>query len=91
MKYGLAIIFVIPILVSCANIEPKRFTGPNGKEAYSMNCSGMGRTLDACYQKAGEVCPSGYHIIDRPSSVVGVPAAGGMLIAPKQGLLVECR
>ena len=48
-------------LAACAGIQPKPFVGPNGKTAYSMHCSGMGRTLEACYQKAGEICPAGYN------------------------------
>lgn len=52
------------LMSSCASIDPTPFKGPNGGTAYAMKCSGFGRTLDACYQKAGEVCPSGYTIID---------------------------
>jgi len=44
-------------LIGCMSISPTSFKGPSGKQAYSMMCSGMGRTMDACYQKAGEVCP----------------------------------
>ena len=74
--------FIVPVLASsalagCASINPVPFKGPNGHPAFAMECSGMGRTLEACYQKAGEVCPSGYRIVDRTSGVVGVPQYGG--------------
>ena len=82
----------VPIfLTACAAIEPQQFVGPNGKAAYSMRCSGMGRTLDACYQKAGEVCPSGYTIIDRASGTVGVPMNGGTMMALQHNLAIECK
>lgn len=79
------------LLSSCAGIEPQQFVGPNGKTAYSMRCSGMGRTLDACYKKSGEVCPAGYTIIDRASGTVGVPVSGGVMLAPQHSLAIECK
>ncbi len=52
----------------------------------------MGRTLDACYMKAGELCPSGYNILDRASGTVAVPVSGGGIIAaPQHNLAVECK
>lgn len=85
------IVLISVFLSSCATIEPKQFIGPNGKTAYSMRCSGMGRTLDACYQKAGEVCPNGYTIIDRTSGIVAVPVNGSIMVAPKHHLAIECK
>lgn len=79
-------------LAACAQIIPTEFIGPSGKPAYTMKCSGMGRTLDACYQKAGEMCPQGYNIVDRATGAIGVPMqGGGMLMAPTHGLAVECK
>lgn len=81
-----------PLLLSaCATIEPQQFVGPNGKTAYSMRCSGIGRTLDACYKKAGEVCASGYTIIDRASGTVGVPVNGGTMMAQQHNIAIECK
>ena len=80
------------LVAACAAIEPQQFVGPNGKTAYSMRCSGMGRTLDACYKKAGEICPSGYTIIDRASGTVAVPVyGGGIVAAPQHNLAIECK
>lgn len=84
--------FLTLALASCASITPQHFVGPNGKVAYSMSCSGMGRTLDACYKKAGEVCPSGYSIVDRASGTVGIQmSGGGTLITPQHSLAIECK
>lgn len=50
MRFKNVLIAAVPaFLVACAAIEPQQFVGPNSKTAYSMKCSGMGRTLDACY------------------------------------------
>lgn len=86
-----AIILMAVFLASCASIEPKQFVGPNGGTAYSMRCSGMGRTLDACYQKAGVVCPNGYTIIDRASGTIAVPINGSIMAAPQHNLAIECK
>jgi hypothetical protein len=87
----LSIVLVAVFLVSCAAIKPKQFIGPNGKTAYSMRCSGMGRTLDACYQKAGEICPKGYNIIDHISGTIALPVNGSIMAAPQYNLMIECR
>lgn len=78
-------------LAGCMSIDPVSFKGPSGKQAFSMKCSGMGRTLDACYQKAGEVCPNGYSIVDRSSGTVGFMSQGTMMMAPQNGLVIECK
>ena len=90
MKKAVSILVAV-FLTSCAAIEPKQFVGPNGKTAYSMRCSGMGRTLDACYQKAGELCPNGYTIIDRASGTVAVPINGSIVAAPQHNIAIECK
>src|SRR5947208_17099837 len=77
-------VLLVLLLVSCASVQPQEFRGPNGKTAYSMRCSGMGRTLDDCYKKAGELCSSGYNIIDRASGTVAVPVNGGGVSARRQ-------
>ena len=57
-----------------------------------MRCSGMGRTLDACYKKAGEICAASYTIVDRAYGTVAVPiAGGGMLAVPQHDLAIECK
>jgi len=93
MGFEKILLAVVPLLLTaCAAIEPQQFVGPNSKTAYSMRCSGMGRTLDACYKKAGEVCPGGYSIIDRATGTVGVPMMnGGTMMAPQHSIAIECK
>lgn len=92
MLRSLLIVLVAAGLTSCATIEPKRFVGPNGGVAFSMDCSGMGRTLDACFQKAGDLCPSGYNIVNRTTGMVAIPmSGGGFMAAPQHSLAIECK
>jgi hypothetical protein len=48
----LVVIALAGVVVGCAAIEPVQIVGPSGKTAYTMRCSGAGRTLEACYKKA---------------------------------------
>lgn len=80
-------------LAGCATVQPSEpFKGPNGRQAYTMQCSGMGRTMEQCYQSAAQLCPAGYDIIDRPTGPTALVPVGGMLMAAqRQGLTVECK
>jgi hypothetical protein len=78
-------------LVGCANVQPSQFVGPNGKTAYSMKCSGMGRTMQECYQVVGSLCPSGYNIIDNSSSMVAAASNNQLFAAAKREMAVECK
>jgi hypothetical protein len=90
MKILIFVSFIFA-LSSCASVSPQKFNGPNGKNAYSMRCSGMGRTWDKCYQKAGELCQNGYNIIQQSSSTVAVPYGNSIIAAPRQTLAIECK
>ncbi len=56
-----------------------------------MKCSGMGRSWDKCFVKAGELCPAGYNVISQTSGTVAVPVGGSIMAAPKQALAIECK
>jgi len=51
--------------------------GPSGGTAYFIKC-GSAR-VDACYQKASNVCPNGYTFADRQAN----PDANTMLVECK--------
>jgi len=85
------IILAVILFISACGVEPVRFMGPNGNAAYSMRCSGFGRSLEECYQKSGEVCPQGYTIIDRSSSTVIVPVNNSFNASTRQGMAIECK
>lgn len=88
----LVVLLIAAALTGCAQIEPKQFVGPNKGVAYTMECSGQGRTLDACYKKAGEVCPDGYTLIEQRSETAGFMPLGGMFVPlARQHLAIECK
>ncbi|QWD71584.1 hypothetical protein [Polynucleobacter sp. UB-Raua-W9] len=87
----IALLAVLAGVVGCASVAPVKFVGPNGKTAYSMRCSGMGRSMEECYQRAGEVCPSGYNIIDNSSGTVAMMTQGTMIAGVKRDMAIECK
>lgn len=54
------------VLGACATV--KETYAPDGRKAYTLNCSGTARGWDKCYAAAGELCKAaGYDILDRSS------------------------
>ena len=54
-------------LAACSSIHSINavpFKGPNGNQAYSMKCSGEGRTFEMCKKKATQLCPQGYEVVE---------------------------
>ncbi len=80
-KYLLVLILALP----ACEVQPQQMVGPHGKKAYSMKCNGMGRSLQDCYKKAGEVCPKGYNIIDRSDQFGGF-ISNGAVNSPAHGV-----
>jgi hypothetical protein len=59
----------------CATVH--QTYAPDGRKAYTLNCSGLARGWDKCLSAAGEICgTSGYDILDRSSEPTGVFGAG---------------
>lgn len=78
------LIGVSMFLISCGDVNPVAFQGPNGLPAYSMKCSGMGRTMSDCYSAAGGLCPAGYSIIVQETGIIAVSLSNGRLLAAPQ-------
>jgi len=71
-------LLALVILGGCASSSSTYL--PDGREGYSLNCSGTARTWGMCYEKAGELCgASGYDVVQRngeTGEVVSGSAAG---------------
>lgn len=64
------------VLSGCASVS--RTYGPDGREALTMNCSGMARNWGMCYKAAGDQCGSaGYDVIGRGGDAGHVSASNG--------------
>ena len=58
-----AVLIVVLFLTGCAKVTEIR--EPDGGIQYLVGCYGALTPMSACYNKAEEVCPSGYAIVDR--------------------------
>lgn len=60
-----------------------------------MSCNGAIRSMDNCYDKAAEICPSGYDIISSREwfgTNSTMAAMGGYNVGPiDRSLVVKCR
>jgi hypothetical protein len=53
---------------------------PDGRPAYTLNCSGLARGWDKCFSAAGNICGArGYDVLDRSdeSAAMGTAAGSG--------------
>lgn len=58
------IVLITAFVTGCASAS--KTYGPDGREAYSLNCSGTARNWGMCYEKAGELCKErGYDILTK--------------------------
>lgn len=73
-KSGITAFLVAMLLTGCATVRESY--GPDGRKAYTLNCSGTARGWDKCYSAAGEICGThGYEVLDRNSE--SMAAIGG--------------
>lgn len=69
MKKLAAFLLMGFLLAGCATVRESY--GPDGRKAYSLNCSGTARGWDKCFAAAGEICgAAGYDVLDRNSEDV---------------------
>jgi hypothetical protein len=63
-------------LVACATV--KETYAPDGRKAYTLNCSGLARGWDKCFKAAGDICQAaGYDVLDRISEDKSSASVGG--------------
>ena len=87
----LAVCCFVMVLSGCA-VPATPITGPDGKVAYVLKCSGYMRDRQDCLIKAGEICPKGYSIVDDNSTTNGALVTGNaILIAKREYLTVSCK
>jgi hypothetical protein len=90
----LMLIFSCLLLSSCATVT--KTYGPNGKQAYSLNCSGTARSWDTCFKSAGDICgASGYTVLNQTSegiSNTSLTSAGFFSSSSSaRTMLIECQ
>ena len=86
----IATLLAMMSVAGCATSKPMQ--GPNGGVAYFIKCGSA--VIDACYEEAAKVCPSGYAFVDRqsnPNGVIVPTGAGAAFVRGPNTMLVECK
>ena len=66
------------VLVLGASATVKETYAPDGRKAYTLNCSGTARGWDKCYAAAGDLCKAaGYDVLSRNTEDVSLASVGG--------------
>ncbi|NUY33267.1 hypothetical protein F0160_22545 [Paraburkholderia sp. JPY303] len=74
MRPALILIGATVVLGACTTAS--HTYGPDGRPAYTLNCSGAQHTWGSCYEKAGELCGErGYDVL--AGGAEGGAAMGG--------------
>lgn len=69
-------LITLALVTGCATVHDSY--APDGRKAYTLNCSGWARGWDKCFEAAGEICKSaGYDILDRSDEPVAMATAAG--------------
>lgn len=81
-------------LASCATVHESY--APDGRPAFALNCSGLARGWDKCFEAAGNLCKTaGYDVLDRSDeSTATVGAGGGGLFGAKtneRSMVIACK
>ena len=93
MRYLYALLGLV-LITSCATSQ--EIVLPSGQKGFTINCGSYeGDSWSACYQKAGEVCPSGYDILEKTEekdkNVIANPYSFQTLEDDKRVLVIECK
>lgn len=94
MKNTVRALATVILLSGCASASSTY--GPDGKEAFVINCSGLARNWGMCYEKAGNLrATKGYEVIGQggDSGAVGSvnPSGGFAGSVISRTLLVKCK
>lgn len=94
MKNIFFVIAAITLVSGCATSS--KTYAPDGREAYAIDCSGMGGTWGMCLSKAGELCGSrGYDMLtsagDKGMVAVVDPNQAFASSTISRNLLIACK
>ena len=84
--------FVILALLLCGCATSREVVGPDGDKVHIITCSGAANTWGNCYEKAGELCPNGYHQRGAVANPTGATVVGGtVLMGINRQMAISCK
>ena len=94
---SLIVALSLTLLAACANpkqagrtvyggyavTEAYEVTLPDGTDVWHVECPGPGNTWGACLRRGGDLCPSGFILLDKTTD--GVASTSGGAVVTKNG------
>jgi hypothetical protein len=74
------------LLTGCVDVTSA--AGADGRTTLTVDCDGEAR---GCFDKAGELCPGGYYLIERKSGSNEVRYTAGIITKPHTRIVIECK
>ncbi len=94
MRKATIILLIVAFASGCATAK-KTYTS-DGKEGYSISCSGSALNWGMCYEKAGELCgTNGYVVLEKSGDTGAVISGsqfglyGGSVI--NRSMIIKCK
>lgn len=81
-------------ITGCATVHTTY--APDGRKAYTLNCSGLARGWDKCLTAAGDICGArGFDVLDRSDEAAAVggfnSGGGGFARTNERSMEVACK
>jgi hypothetical protein len=91
---AVAVVLATALMAACASTKPVYL--PDGRQGYSVDCSGTVRTWGQCLEKAGAACGSrGYEVVDQAgnNSFVHNTMGGNFQVIPtaSRTMIIACK
>jgi hypothetical protein len=83
---SLLIASIATIVAGCVDVTTAQ--GPDGKKTYTIDCNGE---TAGCFDKAADLCPGGYFLVDRKNGTKEMPHTAGVVATPHTQIVVECK
>lgn len=74
------------LLTGCVDVTA--VAGADGRSIYTIDCDGESRR---CFDKAGDLCPGGYYLIERKSGSNEVRYTAGIIATPYTEIAIACK
>lgn len=80
------VMLLMTLLAACAFQQDRRYTGPNGRSAYYVECVGR---QENCYPESRQLCPTGFRITKLESGLT-LAWRDETKLADQFTMLIEC-
>lgn len=86
MRIVFIILAITLLMGGCSSVSKIQL--PNGEQGFYVKCP---RSVQNCYEKATEVCPHGYRVMDKTDNSTFITNGGNFTPVKKFEMMVQCK